>query len=270
MRRSFSSVLAPLVLVAATLVVTGAEPGPAAGSTTVADQETSGRTYGDARAVPRKVSLTRTEDGYYYSAWGSHNRLTVTLVKAGLRFRDPRPTGWDRLAKVCKRKRVARGVAAVCPVPKGVSADAPLELFLEMRLGNDYVDTSALGPEFRAHVLGDKGRDVVKLGAGDDFFNGYLGRDRVWGGDGDDFLRPGEGRDLAYGEGGNDQLMGLDGPDELHGGEGDDLVNGGPGDDLLFGDAGADDIKCGDGTDTAEVDPADVRRVACENPAEPG
>ncbi|WP_183092541.1 calcium-binding protein [Nocardioides stalactiti] len=217
----------------------------------------------DPARIVRPATLKRVQDGYYFGAWGQDSRLVVTLVEGGLRFRDPRSARWEDLAGVCDALRVRRGVAAVCPVPPGVTTADPLTLFLELRLGDDYVDTTTLGAEFRAEVLADAGREEIHLGAGDDFVNGAFDRDRIWGGAGDDFIRTGEGSDLAFGEEGRDRIVGLEAADELHGGDGDDVVEGGPGDDTLYGDVGADQLKCGDGSDAAEIDPADTR-VGCE------
>ena len=81
-------------------------------------------------------------------------------------------------------------------------------------------------------VLADQGSEEIHLGAGDDWVNGFLQRDRVWGGAGNDFIRGGEGPDILYGEAGNDELVGLEGDDALYGGDGRDV------------------IKCGDGNAT--------------------
>lgn len=199
----------------------------------------------DAR-VGRVASLKRTADGYYYGSWGQDNRITVTLVEGGLRFRDPKPVRWDDMARGCRSQRVRRGVAAICEVPRTVSPGNPMTVELELRLGDDFVDTTSLGAEFQMKVLADAGREEIHLGAGDDWVNGFLHRDRVWGGAGNDFIRPGEGSDLAYGEDGNDELVGLGG------------------DDTLYGGAGRDVIKCGDGNDAAEIDAEDALRVGCE------
>ncbi len=196
---------------------------------------------------PRRVSLTRTDDGYYYSAWGSNNKVTVTLVDGRLRFRDPRPIGWDRLGRQCRRETVARGVAASCRVPGSVSVADPMKLFLELRLGNDSVNMTTLGAEFYGYILADQGTETIRLGAGDDFVNGFLGVDKVWGGDGKDFIRGGEGDDELHGEGGNDELVGLQGNDKLYGGD------------------GSDKIRCGDGNhDLAEPDDSDSIVAGCE------
>jgi serralysin len=154
---------------------------------------------------------------------------------------------WDDMARGCHRQTVRRGVAAICRVPTDVTPANPMTVELELRLGDDYVDTTTLGAEFQMKVLADQGKEEIHLGAGDDWVNGYLHRDRVWGGAGNDFIRGGEGGDLLRGEAGNDELVGLQG------------------DDTLYGDEGVDQLKCGDGNDdAAESDPADSLRVGCE------
>lgn len=214
--------------------------------------------------IVRPASLTRIRGGYYFSAWGQDSKLVVKRVPRGLRFTDPRTARWEDLAGSCRRQRVRRGVAAVCRVPGWVSPANPLLLSMELRLGDDSVDTTTLGPEFKAYILADAGRDVIRLGAGDDFVNGAFHRDLIWGGPGDDFIRSGEANDVVYGQDGNDHLVGGKASDVLRGGDGNDLVEGGPGNDRMSGDAGADRLKCGDGTDTADVDPADTQRHSCE------
>ena len=197
--------------------------------------------------VGRTASLKRTADGYYYGSWGQDNKVTVTLVEGGLRFRDPRPRSWDDMARGCHRQQVRRGVAAICRVPDDVNPGHPMTIELELRLGDDYVDTTTLGAEFQMKVLADQGAEEIHLGAGDDWVNGFLQRDRVWGGAGDDFIRGGEGNDALHGEAGNDELVGLQGDDALYGGDGNDQ------------------IKCGDGDhDVAEPDDADQLVVGCE------
>ena len=245
------------LLAATVLAVVGPVPSPSdAKPATTRDR--AGTSVGVMAAharIDRRVSLTLGDQDcgptasrcYYYSAWGTNNKLTVTLVEGRLYFRDPRPTGWERLGRACRRVTVDRGVAASCRVPDGVSAGHPLELSLELRLGNDSVNMTTLGAEFYGYVLADQGTEVIKLGAGDDWVNGFLGPDEVWGGDGDDFMRGGEGNDILHGEAGKDELVGLEGDDKLYGGQ------------------GVDQIKCGDGNnDLAEPDDSDSIVAGCE------
>ncbi|KAA1421523.1 calcium-binding protein [Nocardioides humilatus] len=217
--------------------------------------------------IVRPATLKRTDDGYYFGAWGQNSKVTVTLVEDGLKFRDARTARWELLARVCTNVPVRRGVAAICPVPPGVSVANPLTIDFEMRLGDDTVTTSALPAEFQASVLADAGRDVIRTGPGDDFINGAFDHDEIWAGDGNDWVRSGEGSDLVFGEGGEDRLVGGEVGDVLHGGDGNDSVEGGPGDDTMYGDAGADTLKCGPGSDSADVDPADEHRFDCEHVA---
>lgn len=259
--------LSALTLLAATALTAAATtPGPAAARPIgPGDRPSADERPAAVQRVGRVASLKRTPDGYYYGSWGQDNRLVVTRVEGGLRFRDRRPVRWEDLARACRNVPVRRGVAAVCRVPNTVTPGNPMTIEMELRLGDDYVNTTTLGAEFEALVLADAGREEIRLGAGDDYVNGAFQRDRIWGGAGNDFIRGGEGSDLAYGEEGNDELVGLQASDELHGGDGNDIVNGGDGDDTLYGDLGADRIQCGDGSDAAENDPADVQRVRCES-----
>ena len=219
------------------------------------------------KAIVRPATLRRVPGGYYFGAWGQNSRVVVTLVDGGLRFSDPRTARWEGLARSCERKRVARGVAAVCRVPDGVTPADPLTLSFEMRLGDDHVDTSSLPGQFNASILLDAGLDEARTGAGDDFVNGAFHRDLISTGEGDDWIRSGEAPDRAFGGLGADRLVGGEAGDLLRGGIGNDLVEGGPGDDKLYGDEGADRLKCGDGNDAAENDPADTQRLGCERAA---
>jgi hypothetical protein len=238
------------LLAAPALVVSGISYAQSAsGPTGPGDRAAAGDRAGGH--VGRVASLKRTsEGGYYYGSWGQDNRITVTLVEGGLRFRDPRPVRWEDMARGCHRQQVQRGVAAICRVPGDVNPGHPMTIELELRLGDDYVDTTTLGAEFQMKVLADQGSEEIHLGAGDDWVNGFLHRDRVWGGDGDDFIRGGEGPDVLYGEGGRDELVGLEGDDTLYGGDGNDA------------------IKCGDGNDAAEPDDSDSIVVGCEHTTE--
>lgn len=248
MRRLLPS-LTVLAAVTALTVAGFSPPGSAAAPPSGAGERAVDSSARHGGHVGRTASLKRIQGGYYYGSWGQDNRITVTLIEGGLRFRDPKPRRWDDMVRGCHRQQVRRGVAAICRVPGDVSSADPMTIELELRLGDDYVDTTALGAEFDVTVLADQGREEIHLGAGDDFVNGFLHRDRVWGGAGDDFIRGGEGPDLMYGEAGNDEIVGLEG------------------DDTLYGNDGSDKLKCGDGTDAAENDGSDALRVGCEQVA---
>ena len=262
MRTATRSGLALAAAAALTLVAphTGtsvaAPPGP--GERATADVRAA------AEAIVRPATLKRVEGGYYFGAWGQNSRVVVKLVDGKLRFSDPRSARWQGLARSCERKRVARGVAAVCRVPRAVTPANPLTISFEMRLGDDHVDTSTLPAQFRTSALLDAGVDVARTGAGNDFINGAFDRDLIISGAGNDWVRSGEARDRVFGGAGKDHLVGGEVGDLLRGGDGNDLVEGGPGDDTMYGDVGADRLKCGDGNDAAENDPADTQRLSCE------
>ena len=219
---------------------------------------------GDVEPLMDVLALERTRLGYRLLSGNHNNHLTVTLTSTGkLRFVDTGTKRWRRIPAACQRRRVAKGVAAVCRVPDGISARAPLLLEIWPRLGHDYTDTRSLPASFAVTVLADRGRDVAWLGAGDDFFNGHTGVDRVHGSGGDDWLRTGDTRDFAWGGPGRDQLVGMQGDDELTGGDGDDRLDGMTGADRLVGGSGADRLYCGDGRDTALSEAID-RLLSCE------
>ncbi|MEZ0579826.1 calcium-binding protein [Nocardioides sp. MH1] len=260
------TLLATAALVAAGLAAAPPSQALARPSEHRSSEHRSDHRPSSTKALARPATLKKVKGGYYYGVWGQNNHVTVTVVEAGLQFRDPKPVRWEGFPKVCHKKRVRHGVKAICPVPRWVSPADPLTLDFEMRLGDDVVDTSTLPAQFQASVLADAGRDVVHTGAGDDFINGAFDHDELWSGDGDDLVNGGESADLVFGEGGKDRLVGGEVGDVLHGGDGNDSVEGGPGDDTLYGDAGSDTIKCGDGHDLAESDPADTR-FSCEGVA---
>ena len=213
--------------------------------------------------LPDKAMITRTEHGYLFRAGQQDTHLVVTLTDDGLLFEDTGTASWKRIARACDRVDAAVGVAAVCRVPKGITAAQPLLLEVWPRLGDDYVDGSSLSDTFAMTMLSDAGHDVALFGAGPDFFNGFTGRDQVWGGAGNDWIRTGQEADLVWGGDGDDQLVGTDGNDTMYGEAGDDLLGGGAGGDRLDGGAGADALRCEGGPDIAWTDGADRLR-GCE------
>lgn len=210
-----------------------------------------------------QAMLTRTEHGYRFRAGQQNSHLTVTVTDDGLRFHDRGTKRWKKLAAACEKRRVDRGIAAVCRVPAGISTDQPLLVEVWPRLGNDFVDLSALPATFASTVLADRGRDVALFGAGWDFFNGHTGRDRVRGGAGYEWIRSGDGNDVVYGGAGDDQIVAMDGHDTVYGEDGDDRLGGSSGRDRMRGGSGADFFLCDTGVDTIWVDRSD-RHLACE------
>jgi serralysin len=271
MIRRTSAVVACLAALAATAGLT--LPGPAAGQGTPPYGEgTAGPPYdyttelmggGTLISLPDKAMITRTEHGYLFRAGQQDTHLVITLTAEGLRFEDSGTASFKRLARRCKEITVKVGVAAVCRVPLGITADQPLLLEIWPRLGDDYVDGSTLPDTFAMTVLSDAGHDTALFGAGPDFFNGFTGRDQVWGGGGNDWIRTGQEADTVYGGDGDDQIVGTDGPDTMYGEAGDDLLGGGDGADRLDGGAGADALKCNGGRDVVWSDGND-RLYRCE------
>lgn len=219
---------------------------------------------GGAVPLKDKAILEKTNLGYRFRAGQQNGHLVVTRVAGGLRFVDRGTDTWKRRTPACDRQQVERGIAAVCRLPRDITVRRPLLVEVWPRLGDDYTDTSTLPATFAVTVLGDKGRDVARLGAGPDFFNGFSSRDRVWGGGGNDWIRPGLGNDAVTGGAGNDDIVAREGHDTIRGGKGADRLWGGPGDDRLLAGAGTDFVLCGNGRDRAWVGAGDRAARNCE------
>jgi len=204
--------------------------------------------HGPVVPLKNAAMLTQSKWGYRYYAGQQDSRLTVRMVDRKLLYVDAGTKELRKIPKTCERKSVKRGVAALCKVPARWHGGKAMFLEIWPRLGDDFVDTSALPARFRSWVLADAGRDVVRTGAGNDFVNGAQDADRVSGGSGNDWLRTGLGNDEIYGGAGNDKLVGVDGSDRIHAG------------------AGSDFVGCGNGRDRAMVDRAD-RSWKCESVA---
>lgn len=262
--------LATAVVAAAVAAV----PGPAAaGDVPPEGPGTAGPPYdyetalmGQYSLIPLKdqAMISRTEHGYVYRAGQQDSHLVITLTSDGLQYADTGTARFKRLPRACHRLEVAEGVAAVCRVPRWVSAEAPLLLEVWPRLGDDHVDGSALPGSVAMTVLADAGDDVALLGDGPDFFNGFTGDDEVRGGDGNDWIRTGPDADTVWGGAGDDQLVGTDGRDTFYGEDGDDRLGGGGGNDRLEGGPGTDRVLCEGGRDTVLRDALDLVRD-CED-----
>lgn len=206
--------------------------------------------------------LSRVRHGYLYRAGQQNSRLQITFSKDGLRFVDRGTKSFKRVARGCRQVPVRHRVSAVCRVPSTTSVDAPLLIEVWPKLGNGWVDGHTLSAAFAMTVLGDKGRERVRFGAGPDLFNGFMGVDRVSGCAGNDWIRPGPGRDVIDGGDDDDQIVDLAGDDLLMGGDGEDRIGGGPGNDRIEGGAGKDLLLCGPGLDHVPFDPLD-RLIDC-------
>lgn len=216
--------------------------------------------------VPLKdeAIINRTAHGYLFRAGQQHTNLTVTYSGGRVRFVDPATARWKWLPAACRRLDVPKGVGATCEKQAKFTYAAPMLLEIWPRLGNDVVDTTALPALFDVSFLGDKGDDVARFGAGDDFFNGAQDRDRGFGGAGNDWIRTGIADDHIEGGDGDDYLAGVDGHDTIHGNDGDDRLYGIAGNDTLVAGQGMDQVNCGTGVDSAAVTTGD-RATGCES-----
>lgn len=266
-----------LVAAALTAGVTGAAGGVSttagADARTVSPGSVAGPPYtfttellGDGVFIPLKDvgMLQRTKHGYRFRTGQQDSHLVVTRVDGGLRFVDTGTKSFKKVSPACHRQKVRVGVAAVCRVPSTISVRKPLLIEVWPRLGNDFTDTSSLSALFAVAVLGDKGRDVTRFGAGPDFFNGHSGRDPVRGGAGNDWIRAGLGNDPVDGGPGDDYIFGMEGRDELKGGSGQDRVAGADGYDRIRGNSGSDQVLCGTGRDRTKADRTDRIFHDCE------
>lgn len=211
------------------------------------------------------ATITRLKHGYYYDAGQQDMHLVVTEVKGGLLYTDTKTNVLRGKPDSCDRRHAERGLIVFCHVPRNVTARNPYTVKVFGRLGNDYVNTSALSARFDLYGLCDAGNDTFIGGAGNDFVNGAFDRDRVVGGAGNDLLRGGTGHDVVIGGPGNDVLVGLEGPDRMDGQEGNDRVAGDAGDDTLKSGPGVDFMLCYTGRDTVEAKRSDKIMADCEN-----
>jgi Ca2+-binding RTX toxin-like protein len=223
------------------------------------------QSIGIGGVVPLKNAslINRTKNGWLYRSGQQNSDLTVTETNGRLQFVDTGTQSWKWMPKACTRLDVPQGVGASCVIATRFTTAEPMLVEIWPRLGNDTIDTSALSGRFDVSILGDRGDEVVHLGAGNNFVNGAQDNDTVYGGDGNDWIRTATGDDYIDGGNGNDYLVGVDNDDTIYGGAGDDKVYGSGGNDELFAGAGDDYVVCGDGSDTANVKYGD-RTVQCE------
>ncbi|MBI4897129.1 MAG: hypothetical protein HY827_02040 [Actinobacteria bacterium] len=97
---------------------------------------------------------------------------------------------------------------------------------------------------------GGSSPEYVYGGAGSDELNGGAGSNQLYGEFGDDYLYGGTSADSLYGGAGFDELSGGAGTDYLEGGDQDDYLYGGANSDSLWGNAGGDVISGEDGDDS--------------------
>ncbi len=125
---------------------------------------------------------------------------------------------------------------------------------------SSFYEAFASQSEELVQIIEEAGRNVVRLGPGNDtatqagwkdLVYGYAGNDHLYSGGNSDKIDGGEGNDSLDGGAGEDTLLGGPGDDNLTGGSGNDLLIGGPGNDCLLGNEGSDTYQFsrGDGED---------------------
>ncbi|SDC09102.1 matrixin family metalloprotease [Acinetobacter boissieri] len=92
---------------------------------------------------------------------------------------------------------------------------------------------------------GNRGKDIIYGGKGNDFLTGSADNDHIYGGHDQDYL---------FGFGGDDYLYGGEGNDTISGGMGRDYIYGDEGNDKISGDYDSDIIYGGDGNDVINGD----------------
>ena len=219
--------------------------------------------HGPVPPMKNAAIIEMTEGGFRYIAGQQNSHLTMSMAEGKLRFVDTGTRELRDIPQNCSRKSVGNGIAALCSIPTKFE-DGRMYLEVWPRLGNDFIDGSALPAQFRLWALADAGDDTVLGGNGDDFMNGAQDDDKVWGGAGNDWLRTGLGNDELRGGAGDDKLVGVYDDDVIRGGDGNDRVGGGPGNDVLRADGGQDQVLCGNGRDSAYIDKSD-RTSQCES-----
>jgi serralysin len=223
---------------------------------------------GEGRFIPLKdqALVQKTKHGYRFRTGQQDSHLVVTMVRQGrgIRLVDTGTQRFLRMPDACRRQRARVGVALVCPVPGAVTVRRPLLLEVWPRLGADFTDGSSLPASVAMTVLGDEGRDFVRLGAGPDFVNGAYGNDRISSGAGNDWIRGGRHNDTIVSGPGTDYIVSQSGLDDIRSGDGNDKVFGGEDNDRVQGDAGDDFLSCGTGQDRVLTDQQDSTVRDCE------
>jgi Ca2+-binding RTX toxin-like protein len=97
----------------------------------------------------------------------------------------------------------------------------------------DFNGTLIVGNDYRNHIRGTHGDDLILGLGGNDKIDGKKGNDIICGGDGDDWLKGHKGDDMIFGEDGRDKLFGHHGNDLLDGGSDYDSCDGHHGSDTL-------------------------------------
>ncbi|MBS43342.1 MAG: hypothetical protein CMH83_09320 [Nocardioides sp.] len=223
---------------------------------------------GDGPAEPMKnqAKIVVSDWGLRFIAGQQNSRITLTMVGANrIRYEDRGTQRWKSLHRSCKEKPAAKGIAAVCRIPRKFRDQESMFLEIWPRLGDDRLDARQMPARFRVWMLADAGRDVARFGPGDDFFNAAQDDDKGWMGAGDDWARGGKGDNVLRGGPGDDKLIGQEFSDVLRGGPGNDVLRGAAADDVLVAGSGYDIVDCGpSGGDQAVAESTDKIRK-CES-----
>ena len=143
--------------------------------------------------------------------------------------------------------RVSPAVSALrVQAPATLAECSPGRNVIRLGQGND----TRSGTSGNDLIFAGAGNDVIDGLAGDDCLDLGAGNDRGQGGSGNDLVVGGLGDDVEKGSTGNDRLRGDDGGDRLSGGDGDDNLLGGAGLDALLGGLGNDALRGQAGSDS--------------------
>jgi Ca2+-binding RTX toxin-like protein len=210
-----------------------------------------------AQAAPALVYL-RQDTVQHVANDGQTNVVNVSVSGSRLIVKD---TAGLTAGEGCKQ---TDSLTVSCPKTNSI--------VLDLKDGNDIVNTSASGVKINAY--GGPGNDILNGGSSSDGLSGGEGNDIINGNGGDDGLSGGTGDDVVNGGEGDDSIDDNDGKDVLAGGPGNDqifdyggagdVINGDAGNDTIFSlDDLKDTINCGAGSDQYATNPEDLRN-SCE------
>ena len=227
---------------------------------------------GDDTNLNSRLMFTPEEDGTYYIAASSYNRIpgsdnsgdyTISVMALDLPTDieggpdNEKLTGTDGAEKITggAGDDTINGMGGDDEIDGGTGNDlitgGPGADMIKggTDVGGDDMDTiaygySPMGVNINLRSGNASGGDAEGDELGDDIEN-------VQGSMHDDMLSGDRGDNMLWGRDGNDDLFGDKGEDDLFGGMGDDNLDGGDGDDTLEGGYGADTLTGGEDDDTA-------------------
>ena len=222
---------------------------------------------GDDTNLNSRLMVTAEEDGTYYIAASSYNRIpgsdnsgdyTISVMALDLPTDIEGGPENEKLTGTDGAESITGGAGD--DTINGMGGDDELD----GGTGNDLI-TGGPGADM---IKGGADMDTIAYGyspmgvsinlrsgtaSGGDAEGDELGDDieNVQGSMHDDMLSGDRGDNMLWGRDGNDDLFGDKGEDDLFGGMGDDNLDGGDGDDTLEGGYGADTLTGGEDDDTA-------------------